>query len=438
MSTHDLRPTTIIGIKSLARDIHKSDGIPHGNALDKAAAQAGYSNFTHARRALISTAASPAVPISLAAIFVTMRWRDSETKASGYETVRVALNKTLDDMIRPTQYRHDRWLGYFKRWAGDHLVSDRIAASIDNARRTACGAARTLQFMCATGLRPSSSDKTAPTGHGDTRIPGRDHASTWYDPHSKTYIALDEPYSAAVRDRQEERRDWSARHNWDVARASWAGMYNPDGGCEMYLMSDRVKGYPVRSVEEALARIAPPIVAASCDLVTLPDGKRFESLGEIGQRTARKVPAAERKPRAGNSSVPYSMILSGSGRRPDRRMSIGGHSAVGALLKKVIAGSYGRAGVKKRIESVRCELDDWVQIEYDDKELPSSQFFELYYRDPSALPAGEKGAAGKEINLQRLAEAKAILEREYPDCAPLRRLFSKIDAAAKSLQQWKV
>ncbi|TIQ79900.1 hypothetical protein [Mesorhizobium sp.] len=46
--------------------------------------------------------------------------------------------------------------------------------------------------------------------------------------------------------------------------------------------------------------------------------------------------------------------------------------------------------------------------------------------------------AGKKRNLQRLAEAKAILVKEYPDCAPLRQLVGKIDAAVKSLQQWKV
>jgi Domain of unknown function (DUF5623) len=438
MSINDLRPITIMGIKSLARDIHKSDGVRHNGALDRAAAQAGYSNFRHAQRALNSNTASPAAPLQITSIYVTMCWRDSKTKASGYETVRVSLSQILDNMIKPAQYRHDRWLGHFRRWAGDHLISESTASSIENAKNAICGAARVLQFMCATGLRPSSSKKTRPRGYGATRIPGADHASTWYDPSSKTYIAVDEPYSAAVRDRQVERREWATCHNWDVVKSSWAGMYNPDGGCEMYLLSDRVKGYAVQSLEAALARIDEPIVADRCDIVTLPGGQRFKSPGEIEKIKARNIPAAERKPRAGNSSVPYSMFMSGNGRRPDTRMSINAHSSVGALLKLVISGSYGRAGVIKRAETVRCELDNWVQLEYDHGELPNDQFFELYYRDLPTLPADERGAVGKERNLQRLSEAKSILLKEYPDCAPLRRLVGKIDAAVKSLQQLKV
>jgi hypothetical protein len=438
MSIHGLRPNTIMGIKSLARDIRKCDDVPHGAALDRAAAQAGYSNFRHAQKTLISSANSLAELVQLTAIYITMRWRDDKTKAWGYETVRVPLDKTLDDIIKPVQYRNVRGLGHFRRWAGDHLISESSASSIESAKSAICGAARTLQFMCATGLRPSSSDKTRPRGYEAARIPGADHGSTWYHAPTKTYISLDEPYSAAVRDRQIERREWATRHNWDVMKSAWAGMYNPDGGCEMYLMSDRVKGYPVQSLEAALARTDGAIVADSCDIVTIPGGQRFKSPGEIEKVEAQKTLHVERKPRAANASVPYSMILSGKGRRPDTRMSINGHSSVGALLKLVIAGTYGRAGCEKRVEAVRCELDNWVQLEYDHEELPDSQFFELYYRDSPTLPEDERGAVGKERNLQRLSGARAILLKEYPDCTPLRRLVGKIEGAIKSLQQWKV
>ena len=164
MLIHELRPITIVGIKSLARDIHKIDGIAHGSALDKAAAQAGYSNFRHAQRALNLNVGSSTSLVQIAAIYVTMRWRDSKTEAWGYETVRVPLDKTLDDIIKPVQYRHVRGLGHFRRWAGDHLISESSASSIESAKNAICGAARVLQFMCASGLRPSSSDKTRPRG----------------------------------------------------------------------------------------------------------------------------------------------------------------------------------------------------------------------------------------------------------------------------------
>jgi hypothetical protein len=55
MSTRDLstiRPTTIDGIKRLARQIHKAGDIPHHEALELAAKQAGFENYRHALKRL--------------------------------------------------------------------------------------------------------------------------------------------------------------------------------------------------------------------------------------------------------------------------------------------------------------------------------------------------------------------------------------------------
>lgn len=43
-----LKPTTIAGIKRLATQLKKRDGISHGRALNIAAEQAGYANFGEA------------------------------------------------------------------------------------------------------------------------------------------------------------------------------------------------------------------------------------------------------------------------------------------------------------------------------------------------------------------------------------------------------
>jgi hypothetical protein len=45
-------PSTLDGVKRLAKRIKKAEGIQHAHALDKAAQQAGYRNFAHARRQL--------------------------------------------------------------------------------------------------------------------------------------------------------------------------------------------------------------------------------------------------------------------------------------------------------------------------------------------------------------------------------------------------
>jgi hypothetical protein len=47
-----IRPTTMVGIRRLAKQIKKAKGVTHAEALDQAAVAAGYQNFRHARRML--------------------------------------------------------------------------------------------------------------------------------------------------------------------------------------------------------------------------------------------------------------------------------------------------------------------------------------------------------------------------------------------------
>jgi hypothetical protein len=46
----ELKPTTMEGIKSLAKQIKRAEGIGHTEALNKAAKQAGHENFAAANR----------------------------------------------------------------------------------------------------------------------------------------------------------------------------------------------------------------------------------------------------------------------------------------------------------------------------------------------------------------------------------------------------
>lgn len=48
-----LRPQTLEGIKSLAWDIKRRDGIKYGQALQKVARQCGYNSWQHAREQLL-------------------------------------------------------------------------------------------------------------------------------------------------------------------------------------------------------------------------------------------------------------------------------------------------------------------------------------------------------------------------------------------------
>jgi len=60
MESKDLHPSTLAGIKKLASVIGRERGIPHHDALEAAAKQAGYQNIRHARRVLAQP--SPSAP----------------------------------------------------------------------------------------------------------------------------------------------------------------------------------------------------------------------------------------------------------------------------------------------------------------------------------------------------------------------------------------
>lgn len=52
MDYDHLRPKTLRGIKNLAKTLKKRDGIPHAQALEAAARQAGWDCYERARQAL--------------------------------------------------------------------------------------------------------------------------------------------------------------------------------------------------------------------------------------------------------------------------------------------------------------------------------------------------------------------------------------------------
>ena len=54
MLSENIRPSTIDGIKRLAKSIKKDRGIAHTLALDEAARLAEFENFRHARNMLLS------------------------------------------------------------------------------------------------------------------------------------------------------------------------------------------------------------------------------------------------------------------------------------------------------------------------------------------------------------------------------------------------
>lgn len=55
----DIKPTTISGIKRLAKEISKREGLSHSSGLDRASTAAGFSNYQHALRSFNEPPARP-------------------------------------------------------------------------------------------------------------------------------------------------------------------------------------------------------------------------------------------------------------------------------------------------------------------------------------------------------------------------------------------
>lgn len=100
MSNDQIRPSSIEGIKHLAKRFKKSDGIQHAVALDKASKAAGFENYKHAFHRLGD---GFTVPRSSAVLYISVPWRDRTTKAMGCEILKLQLGKPLDVLLKPTQ-----------------------------------------------------------------------------------------------------------------------------------------------------------------------------------------------------------------------------------------------------------------------------------------------------------------------------------------------
>lgn len=312
MSKTDVHPSSIEGIKRLAKAISKRDSISHSKALDTASQASGFGNFQHARRSLSDRSAedSPARNV----VYISTFWEDGQTRTSGRETIRVSISKPLDELIKPSQYRYAQKLGRFRRHASDHVIDEYRPDSASAALDIACGAARVLQFMDITGLQPSKADVERGSVYS-ARLPGRDHASAWYDPVATHHVGADEPYAGSVASKVAERDAWARQHNWSLARPEWAGMYYPEG-CELYLYADASKGYSLDGLLLALSKAPSPIVPANCDRVAIEGHGPFVTPGEKAEvKFARNVQRKATAPRGPTTTVEYRLPLSGKRRR---------------------------------------------------------------------------------------------------------------------------
>lgn len=424
MKTDSIRPTSLVGIKKLAKQIKKSAGIPHAAALDAAAEVANFANYKNAQRRLIRNPQT---------IYISVYWLSADG-FQGRETLPIGISLPVLELANRSQFRMTRGLSDMRLVATDHFVSDSLYPTQDAARRQACMAARTLQFMDATGLLPSREERRRRAKQDrDVRLPGMDHPSDWYDPLGAQYILVDEPY-LGPEDQVDERQAWAHEHGWQLEYAPWSGMYYP-GMASMYLACRTGGGPGLGRILEALRRAPSPVTEGdwaghsahnhqtfvSPAAKTPQDIRRAKSIGTIRRRRSAHT-------------APYQLLLGGRSRRPLPRMPVEVHVRVSRLLHSVRSDEDWE--VYQRVNSVRSTLDDWLQMEYGRRELSDELFHTMYYGDglghgdPEAIAAST--VRGRITNLQAVRNA---LTHSYRDCAPLRRILHKIDVALSRMRQ---
>jgi hypothetical protein len=424
-----VRPTTLSGIKLLAKSLNRAEGLQHTRALDQASRQAGFQNWPHARKNLKDGQAEPPVTV-MTPTWVTVHWRDPETGERGRETCRIDLSKPLTELITPTQLAASRYLGSMKIMAADHLVEQRFATYQSNAQWEVRRAIRTLQFMDVTGLKPSNSHtRIYPEGRYANALPGTDHGTAWFDPVDRQYVYVDEPYEGRAEGEADRRQAWSERFGWKIVKPTWRGMYNADGRSEIYLTTDTHQGYDLNPLVAALDRL--PLIPSDWDGESAPYHASFSTPAE---RAAAAAPPKPRRPAATGATVGYTETFIGPQRRPKARMPLDAHARAGTLLKSVLTEAGGSRRVARAADHIRYKLDEWVMREYPaEADMPTPVFQDLYYHDDGERRTAR--GAEREVCAGRLEAVKRILQAHYPDCAPLRELLAKADSAIGALRK---
>ena len=125
MSSEAIRPSTMDGIKRLAKSIKVERRMRHLLALDAAAQAAGYQNFRHAGNVLSgrlpTVARRPRHPV-----YLTAYWKDKESGSSGRETLLLELPCPWGALITPAQLENHRALVHFRVEGPDHLAREHL------------------------------------------------------------------------------------------------------------------------------------------------------------------------------------------------------------------------------------------------------------------------------------------------------------------------
>lgn len=414
-------PSSVDGIKRLAKTLKRERSIPHHQALEEAARIAGFENLRHAQRQL-----ERGVRPSLYPVFLTAYWR--EKGRGGRETLRIELAKPLPDVVRRSQLNAVRQLAGFRLDADDHLERELDVERQNTAQRYLHDAANALRFMAATGLVPVTTQAMHRKLRYLQEMPGHDHPSEWLDPASGSWLYMDEPYDHHGPELLDRRRLWLRDSNVSVVAPAWGGLYAPGRSVPYFVSADAALLTQLSCQVATLSGEAspPPWTGDSDRYGTAFLSPARETAGLKPRR--RPMPAWRGEVRRG--ATPYSTPIGGAASRwrPAVAMPIEMHLKVGPLLHGLC-----NSRLPKRMHDtlavVRSELDNWVMAEYPGDAMSQEQFLAMYYGD---YVAPVEGSAAQ---LRAVGEVQALLRKGYADCPPLNSLLKQLEKVRIGLEK---
>jgi hypothetical protein len=228
-----ITPTTLEGIKRLAKEIKKSSALPHLVALDEAAKVARFRNFEHARQSLTSGHL----------LFITVYWTDDSDESRGRKTVALQIARPMLELCSKQEMKELPSLGAMRMVSENHLVLKYVTSSKMEALEAVIKAVSTCIFMQGTGLRPCPHIyANYPNNRLRTYPPNMDHPSTWRDVGSQQTILVYEPYGNPKVNSDVQK--WADENNFHIRTSDWPGMYNP-GFSHMFITTSAATDYDI-------------------------------------------------------------------------------------------------------------------------------------------------------------------------------------------------
>lgn len=415
-------PSTIDGIKRLAKAIKRESGKTHHAALEEAARKAGFQNFLHATRVI-----APKGSARSFIAYVTVYWNDprSEAPSSGRYTVEVQLTRPLSELLADGLKIGGAYLRNFRLEAPDHLEMRTDAGNPVSAMQYLDQASFTLLFINSTGLVRVFRKESIEVMNGLERIPFADHITGWEDPQSGDWLLLDEPY---ISPKPGFRKDWLQENGLHQVAPQWPGVYYP-GNAVPYLISPS---------QALLSRI-------QAQLESIPDCSFPMGMPQAMEYDTRFISPARASSGKSRRSrmLPTSGVTNGalayggapgvrSKWRPVQSMSLELHTTIGPILHKLCNSSVRTAGVTVRVydrlNQVRSRLEDWAFMEHPGG-ISAEVESKLYY-GPRVV-----GYTCPQDTLKAIKTVRDVLLKGYGECKPRAQMLAKIDAAAADLEK---